>query len=682
MSKPLNLLAVFSLMVAASATDAATYGYAPTPFNWIDNNSHSDVKWSSTSECSGGGAPVDDDITPLIDIGFVFTYGTTDYKQLRVMSNGRLQFENNYCYFGTQTVGPPPTYPLPYPDGNLDNTMRVYGADFCPEGGGAGCAGRVTQQSFDIGACPTSAANACFVVTWSQVREWNSDTSRFSIQAILYDNGDFVYQYKDIANVSQGNAQVGWQLNKSDYGLIDFSTVNSLSYSAIRFYQPSIPIAEYRFDECSATGTVDSSGNKLGGTITGGVTPATTGIVCTAYTFDGIKSYVSVADNPLLSPKNITLAAWVRHSKASFKNWETLLAKGDSAYRLHLNGGCDMNGIKTANAFTFGLNGGCDSADLSSGVVPVANQWYHVVGTYDGATIKIFVNGALTNSQPLADDIKSNATPLFIGENADSTGRNWSGDIDEVKIYDQALQDNEVQSLYNNESRGLQRDGTLRSCSVCGATLGNFNAFETSTAAGSVTGVIKTKIAGTNFAASSGNIDIVSLSGGVLATFSGNINVQFLDASDNSGAMDGKGCRSSWKLISTDTGLATVTVNFAKQNRVSLSAVTPANSWPVVRVKVTSQSTPGNYGCSSDAFAIRPSYIEVAAQAQDATWQTAGNARTLNNQAASGGIVHAAGLPFSLSGLTARSATSAATTNYAQFGTWQPCITGSRLLRQ
>ena len=228
------------------------------------------------------------------------------------------------------------------------------------------------------------------------------------------------------------------------------------------------------------------------------------------------------------------------------------------------------------------------------------------------------------------------------------------------------LADTEIAAIYANEVLGLERDGNVRGCQACNATLGNFNAFDSGAAAGAISGVIRTKIAGNTLAASSGNIDVVSLSAGVLTAFTGNTTVQFLDARDNSGAMDAKGCRSSWTVIATDAGLAAFTLAFAGQNRLSLPAKTPVNAWPEVRVKVINTTTPANYGCSNDAFAIRPSYINsVGAPTQDADWQTAGNVRSLNNVAASGGNVHAAGRPFSLSGLTARNALNATTTNYA-----------------
>ena len=50
---------------------------------------------------------------------------------------------------------------------------------------------RVTYASLGV------APYRYFVVTWSQMREWNSGTSLFNVQMILYENGDFVYQYKD-----------------------------------------------------------------------------------------------------------------------------------------------------------------------------------------------------------------------------------------------------------------------------------------------------------------------------------------------------------------------------------------------------------------------------------------------------------------------------------------------------
>ncbi len=663
-----RLLASIGLcLLMPSGVFAATYGYASTPLAWINNAAHTDVVWTGDAggpapECTGGYAAIDDDITQEIPIGFNFAFGAVTYTQLRVMANGRLQFNNPYCYFGTQAVGPPPTYPVPYPNGNLNNTMRIYGADFCPAGGGAGCGGRVTYAL--LGTAPYRS----FVVTWSQMKEWNSGASLFNVQMILYENGDFVYQYKDIANVSQGVGQTGYQLTASDYVLVDATTVNSLAYSALRFFKPTAPVAEYRFDECSvgaANTVLDSSGNNLHGTPNGGITSGAGGVVCSGYNFNGTNAYVTVPNNALLNQNYVSVAAWVRHNSAPLKNWEAILAKGDTTYRLHLNGGCSINGITTARAFTFGFNGGCNNADLNSGVVPVAGQWYHVVGTYDGVTIKIFVNGVLMNSQALTTTIGSNTFPLYIGENSQATGRNWSGDIDEIKVFNRALPDTEVLAMYSNESQGLQRDGTIRGCAICSARLGVYNTFENSLPAGTISGVIKTKIAGSAFAASSGDIRIVALNAAKTAVDAtanaNNIRVDILDASGETGLPDANGCYAGTTPITT-------TGNQSIANGVGIISPSPNVSEAYKRVRLRVYSPPGNpssIGCSSDVFAIRPSYFNVsAASAQDADWLSAGATRTLSNIAASGGNVHAAGRPFTISGLASRNAVNAATTNY------------------
>ena len=509
------------------------------------------------------------------------------------------------------------------------------------------------------------------------MKEWNSGTSLFNVQMILQESGDFVYQYKDTANVSQGAGQIGYQLSAADYLVVDATTINSIAYSSLRFFKPTPPLAEYRLDECSGASAADASGNGYNGTLVGGVSLASTGRICTADTFNGSTGHIGL---PAGFPKlgfapgytSFTIASWFNSTDAS-----------KSGQRIYVDDQNNTGGF----AVSLGDGGTGMVRFFSRAVSPVifdspaivaSNNWYFVVATHD-ATLKkrrliiYSAGGSLLSdtSDTYTGTWGSDAGRAAIGgENLASTENSsnfrFQGRLDETRIYSRVLADTEIAAVYANEVLGLQRDGSLRSCQACNATLGNFNAFDTSAAGGVVSGVIRTKIAGNTLAASSGNIDVVSLSGGALTAFTGNTTVQFLDARDSSGAMDGKGCRSTWILIASDAGLAAFTLAFAAQNRVSLPAKTPVNSWPEVRVKVINAGTPANYGCSNDAFAIRPAYINsVGAPTQDADWQTAGNSRSLNNLAAAGGNVHAAGKPFSLSGLTARNALNATTTNYS-----------------
>src|SRR5438034_1618523 len=134
--------------------------------------------------------------------------------------------------------------------------------------------------------------------------------------------------------------------------------------------------------------------------------------------------------------------------------------------------------------------------------------------------------------------------------------------------------------------------------------LGSFNAFETSTTAGATLGVIKTKLAGTSV--SLATISKNAPNNAVATTFVGTVKIEVLNASDNSGASDANGCRSTWTLIQALTPDTTFTA--ADNGRKNISFSVP-NSYRDVRLRMTSPPAGGPdviIGCSSDNFAIRP----------------------------------------------------------------------------
>lgn len=188
---------------------------------------------------------------------------------------------------------------------------------------------------------------------------------------------------------------------------------------------------------------------------------------------------------------------------------------------------------------------------------------------------------------------------------------------------------------------------------------GGFNAFETATAAGSITGVLKTKVAGSAFQAAV--VALNTAKTGVFTTFTGDVKVELINSSNNTGALDATtGCRASWTAV-----LQTTTLNFAAvdagRDNVTL---TENNAWPDVRLRISypATGTPTVVGCSTDNFAIRPSSFN-GFSASDTDWATGGTARTLANAVATGGNVHKAGRPFTIRA-TAVNAASATTTNY------------------
>ncbi len=187
--------------------------------------------------------------------------------------------------------------------------------------------------------------------------------------------------------------------------------------------------------------------------------------------------------------------------------------------------------------------------------------------------------------------------------------------------------------------------------------IGSFNAFDTAASAGSASGAIQTKVAGSAF-----SLAVVALNAARTAVnigYSGSVTVQLLDARNNSGALDGNGCRATWVAIAE--GAASGSFGSGNAGRINVPLAVN-DAWRELRVRITAGASTG---CSSDGFAVRPAALVVSAL--DADWQNAftggSGARRLDNTSAAGGIVHAAGRPFTLSA-TAVNAGGAPVANY------------------
>ena len=111
---PMTLRAVLRLLIVAVCmisgyVQAQTYANTSATFNWVDTSGapssgglqHRTVPVQWGGGCGTNPPTLDDTISDLIPIGFNFTFGTTTYTQVRVMTNGRLQFNNTTCGAGT-----------------------------------------------------------------------------------------------------------------------------------------------------------------------------------------------------------------------------------------------------------------------------------------------------------------------------------------------------------------------------------------------------------------------------------------------------------------------------------------------------------------------------------------------------------------------------------------------------
>jgi Concanavalin A-like lectin/glucanases superfamily len=158
--------------------------------------------------------------------------------------------------------------------------------------------------------------------------------------------------------------------------------------------------------------------------------------------------YVDVPLLPALDVNTYTLSAWVRYSGVqndkTLERWE-VLEKAD-AYWMNIR----TNGLVRVGGFY----GGCTSAAWkffdSTKALP-KNTWKNVVTTYDGARLRVFIDGKAAGSLAVSGSTCVSGQPLAIGaKNKPSQGlleAFFDGRLDDVRIYNRALSTTEVSQL-------------------------------------------------------------------------------------------------------------------------------------------------------------------------------------------------------------------------------------------
>jgi glucose/arabinose dehydrogenase/PKD repeat protein len=198
-------------------------------------------------------------------------------------------------------------------------------------------------------------------------------------------------------------------------------------------------VAAYSFDEGSGTSAADVSGNGNRGTVSGAAW-AGAGKFSGALSFDGLDDIVTVPHSAsLLLTTGMTLSAWVNPSVVT-GSWRTVVFKertGGMTYALYANNGSNR---PVGQIFANGAE-----RDSQGGATLPANAWSHLATTFDGTSLKLFVNGVQAGSLTSSGSIVTSTGSLRIGGN--SIWAEWfRGLVDDVRIYSRALSAQEIQA--------------------------------------------------------------------------------------------------------------------------------------------------------------------------------------------------------------------------------------------
>ncbi|MBI4712537.1 MAG: LamG domain-containing protein, partial [Planctomycetes bacterium] len=213
-------------------------------------------------------------------------------------------------------------------------------------------------------------------------------------------------------------------------------------------------VGSWHFSEGAGTTATDSTDYRNNGTISPTATGPTwvDGRFGNGLSFDGTDDSVNIPDSATLDiTGQISIEAWINPANLS-GNKMIVGKRSDWAVN-----GCPYDLMQINDGITFYIYGASiQSAGLGGAVS--ANVWQHIAATYDGANMKVYINGVERANNPTNIAIPTNNAFVGIGRRSDGAYDYFVGLIDEVRIYNRALSASEILTRYNGNAPKVKGD--------------------------------------------------------------------------------------------------------------------------------------------------------------------------------------------------------------------------------
>ncbi|HEY9061702.1 MAG TPA: LamG-like jellyroll fold domain-containing protein [Pseudobacteroides sp.] len=298
---------------------------------------------------------------------------------------------------------------------------------------------------------------------------WNGNTIKYYIDGVLSDSEVFrstlPYSGSNLiigAFISTNGSQylngVIDDLRIYDYALAD-NDIKALfdaakgnnpvvsDNPAISGNKKNMLVAHYKFDEDYK----DYSGCNNNGTVVGGSIPFVDAKAGKGAKFDGA-TYIEVEDSDYLDlDTGFTLSLWLYKDAYDSDELAPILKKlGDESindnapYSLLDHGYYPYMKLTSWSEITENSYW-CDSQKVD------IQKWTYLSSTWNGNTVKYYINGALVDSETFKDTLPHSSMKLNIGADISSSGSKYfKGIMDDLRIYNYALGDSEIKTLYNS----------------------------------------------------------------------------------------------------------------------------------------------------------------------------------------------------------------------------------------
>jgi hypothetical protein len=159
---------------------------------------------------------------------------------------------------------------------------------------------------------------------------------------------------------------------------------------------------------------------------------------------------VTVADNVVLDGMpRLTFSLWAKKTAAATGGW---LLKKHVTYDFSI-------GASTLSGYIF--SNGAVRTNITATVAGINNtDWHHYCVSFDSTTMRVYVDGRRYNAIAAAGPIDATANEIYIGK--DPWGGSFAGAVDEVKIFNRALDSIEVVALYQSAAGGNADSAAVR----------------------------------------------------------------------------------------------------------------------------------------------------------------------------------------------------------------------------
>ena len=204
-------------------------------------------------------------------------------------------------------------------------------------------------------------------------------------------------------------------------------------------------VLDMPLNEGSGSTVFDKSKYSNNGTVNG-ATWTTDAEVGECLSFDGLDDYIKVIHNSTLNVEYATVSAWIKLSKNPATGHNEIISKNWNILRFYIDG--------TKNFLHIHLSVSGSSTGLDGTTALENGKWYHVAFTFDGTTMRLYVNGNLDSAADKSGTLDVNTADLLIGKFIDTSLLN--GVIKDMRIFSRALSESEINQLYRLTKKGVE----------------------------------------------------------------------------------------------------------------------------------------------------------------------------------------------------------------------------------